>query len=71
MISSKMQHNMRIPLNIVINQCYVIKALWSNFRYFIDTQGSNINPRLKIYMEMIYEEIRYRCDEMSTQGNLL
>jgi hypothetical protein len=62
---------MRIPLNTVINQCFVIKALWKNFREVIDEHEKNINPKLKLFMEMIYEEVNERSQEMSTMGNLL
>ena len=71
MISSKVQHNMRIPIQTIINNCFVIKAVWESFRQSLDTHRQYINPKLYVYLEMIFDEISYRHKDMSTMGNLL
>ena len=48
-----------------------MKSLWESFIGAINDHEKYLNPRLKKFIELIYDEVKDRTEEMSTMGNLL
>ena len=54
LINSTISHEMRNPLNSIINQCKIIQAVCLHFSKLITQYGQYINPQILLELQHIY-----------------
>ena len=71
LINSTISHEMRNPLNSIINQCKIIYAMCQTFRMVLTDNEYTIQLEISSQLEDIYNEIMKSINLMTSSSNLL
>ena len=71
LINSTISHEMRNPLNSIINQCKIIYAMLQQFSFLLNDNQSSLPSTLYSPLQEVYEEVLKSINIMTSSSNLL